>query len=90
MRHKKQSIPNKLWKYRKIMGFKQTDVAQKLKLRSSSMVSRWEKGLCMPSSEDLLKLSILYKTLPHELYANLITEYHKEFAAPPFETINDP
>lgn len=69
---------NRLWLYRTAMGLSQTEVARKLKLRCSNMISRWEKGQAMPNGEYLLKLSILYKTLPHELYYELVREYQKD------------
>lgn len=50
------------------MGYKQSEVALKLKLKCSAMVSRWETGHSMPTSDQLLKLCILYKTQPQELY----------------------
>ncbi len=42
------------------------------------MVSRWEKGFAIPNGEHLLKLSILYKTLPNELYYELVREYQRD------------
>jgi len=42
------------------------------------MISRWERGVTMPSTENLLKLSILYKTLVNELYYHLGKEYQQE------------
>ncbi len=60
------------------MGFQQKDVAEKLGLTDTAMISRWEQGVSMPSGENLLKLSILYKTLVNELYSELIKEYQQE------------
>lgn len=60
------------------MGFQQKDVAEKLGLTDTAMISRWEQGVSMPSGENLLKLSILYKTLVNELYNELIKEYQQE------------
>jgi transcriptional regulator with XRE-family HTH domain len=57
------------------MGFSQSQVAKILGLRYSNMVSRWEDGLHFPSAEYLLKLSVLYKTLPNELYYEVVREY---------------
>ena len=51
---------------------------RKLKLNSTSMISRWEQGKTMPSAENLLKLSILYKTLVNELYYELGTTFQME------------
>ena len=60
------------------MGYTQGAVMRKLKLQSTSMISRWEQGVAMPSSDNLLKLSILYKTLVNELYYELGTVYQME------------
>lgn len=42
------------------------------------MVCRWERGISMPTGEQLLKLSILYRVLPTELYFEAVKEYEKE------------
>ena len=68
-------FPNQLWKHRKIMGLTQVDVAKRLGINNRSMISRWERGVTIPSVENLLKLSVLYKTLANELYCELIREY---------------
>jgi len=51
-----------------MMGYSQAAIMRKLKLKSTAMISRWERGEIMPSSDNLLKLSLLYKTLVNELY----------------------
>jgi len=76
MRKKKiVCFKNNLRKHRLLMGYKQNEVAKLLGLKSSSRISRWEKGLAMPSVENLIKLSALYATLMNELYF----ERYKEF-----------
>ncbi|MFQ5962653.1 MAG: helix-turn-helix transcriptional regulator [Candidatus Scalinduaceae bacterium] len=67
-----KSIPNCLRRYRKISGLKQRDVAKILGLRSTSMISRWEKGACLPSSLNIFKLSLLYRTLVDALFIDLM------------------
>lgn len=81
----KTFIPNNLRKFRRIMGFSQDEVKRKLKLSSKSIVSLWENGETMPSSENLIKLSKLYKTLVNELYYQLGKEYEKELFPEEFE-----
>jgi transcriptional regulator with XRE-family HTH domain len=71
----KQFIPNSLKKHRRLCGFSQDDIKNRLKLKSTSMISRWERGLTMPSGENLLKLSVLYKTMVNELYYTLSKQY---------------
>ena len=77
MAGKKKYIPNNLRKYRRLAGLKQTDVVRELGLQSASIVSRWERGLTMPSGRYLLMLENLYHTLVAQLYY----EYKKELAA---------
>ncbi len=69
---KYKKISNCLRKYRKIRGLKQKDVAKILKLRSTSMISRWEKGTCLPNSLNIFKLSLLYRTLVDALFIDLM------------------
>ncbi len=51
--------------------YTQQHAAHKLKLTSSSVLSRWEKGATRPTLEDLLKLSLLYDTTVDNLYIDL-------------------
>lgn len=71
----KKHIPNSLKKHRKLMRYSQEDVRRKLLLRNTSMISKWENGERMPSGENLLKLSVLYKTVVNELYYTLTKDY---------------
>jgi len=57
------------------MGYSQEDVRKYLKLKSTGMISRWERGATMPSGKNLLKLSVLYKTVVNNLYYTLSKEY---------------
>lgn len=45
-----------------------------LGLNSTNRISRWEKGLAMPSVINLFKLSVLYNTLVDQLYSEQIYE----------------
>lgn len=74
----RKTIPNRLWKYRTRLGFHQTEIALRLGVKNTSMISRWERGLSMPSAENLLKLSKLYKTTANELYYELGLEFNKQ------------
>jgi transcriptional regulator with XRE-family HTH domain len=67
-----KNIPNCLRKYRKARGLKQKDVARILNLKSSGIISRWEKGICLPSSLNIFKLAALYRTLTDALFIDLI------------------
>ncbi|MFZ1979406.1 MAG: helix-turn-helix transcriptional regulator [Bacteroidota bacterium] len=66
-----KAIPNCLRKYRRIRGFKQKQVAKILGFKTSSRISRWEKGACFPSIVSLLKLAYLYRTMPDTLFLDL-------------------
>lgn len=63
-----RKLNNCLRKYRKARGLKQKDVAEILGLSSTSMISRWEKGSCIPDSMNVLKLSLLYRTMIDALF----------------------
>jgi len=67
-----KKIPNCLRKYRKAVGLKQKDVAEILNLKSAGMISRWEKGVCLPSLINVIKLSGIYSVLIDALFFPLI------------------
>jgi len=69
---KNKGIPNCLRKYRRARGLKQNEVAKILGLRSASMISRWEKGVCLPCTLNLFKLSALYRTMADALFIDLL------------------
>ncbi len=73
-------IPNRLQKYRLLAGYEQTEVAILLGLKSHARISEWEQGKAKPSLDNILQLSIIYRTLPDELYYDLRQEYVKEIA----------
>jgi transcriptional regulator with XRE-family HTH domain len=68
----KKMIPNNLRRYRKAIGLKQKDVAEILNLKSAGMISRWEKGICLPSLINVIKLSGIYSILVDALFFPLI------------------
>ena len=59
------------------MGYSQREAAKLIGV-SPSRLSQWERGIKMPSVKNLLKLSILYHTLPDELYYDLRKSLVKE------------
>ena len=67
-----KKIPNNLRKYRKAIGLKQKDVAEILNLKSAGMISRWEKGVCLPSLLNAFRLAGLYCVLVDALFFPLI------------------
>lgn len=71
-------MPNCLKKYRRIRGLNQMQVAAILELKGSSIVSRWESGKALPNTLNLLKLSVLYRTLIDGFYIDQVRELRKE------------
>ncbi|GAB3910133.1 hypothetical protein GCM10028826_18210 [Mucilaginibacter boryungensis] len=67
--------------HRKVMGLKQRHVARLLGLHDTKPISLWEKGQAMPNSVNLIKLSIIYRTFPNELYYELFGELREELTA---------
>jgi transcriptional regulator with XRE-family HTH domain len=75
---KRKLIPNCLRKYRKARGLSQRDVAEILGLGSTSVISRWEKGVCLPSSLNILKLAVIYRTMADALFIDLLRSLRRE------------
>lgn len=63
---------NNLRKYRRLRGLRQSDVAEILGIRSTGMISRWEKGVCFPDSLNMLKMAIIYRTMVDALFIDLV------------------
>ena len=68
---KHKRIPNSLRKYRKARGLNQKEVAEILGLKSSCMISRWEKGHHLPQPVNIFKLAVLYHTMADALFTDL-------------------
>lgn len=64
--------------HRKQLRLKQRHVAELLGLQSTTQLLLWEKGIALPNSYNLIKLSVIYKTLPNELYWDLYQELREE------------
>jgi transcriptional regulator with XRE-family HTH domain len=67
-----KKVPNNLRKYRKAIGLEQKEVARILGLKNSGMICRWEKGACLPSLLNVLKLAGLYCVLVDALFFPLV------------------
>jgi transcriptional regulator with XRE-family HTH domain len=72
-------FPNRLKKFRRIAGYSRKKVASLLDLRSTSMLSRWERGISTPGIIDIFRLAFIYNVLPHELYLELWMNAHSDF-----------
>jgi transcriptional regulator with XRE-family HTH domain len=67
--------------HRKLRRLKQRQVAKLLGLHDTKYLALWEKGLSMPNARNLIKLSIIYRTFPNELYYELYVELKAELTA---------
>jgi transcriptional regulator with XRE-family HTH domain len=66
--------PNRLWKYRKRMGFSQRQVAAIMGYLSPADISRCEHGRKVPSLVTALKFEIVYRVPVAFLFPEL---YHR-------------
>lgn len=71
-------MPNRLWKYRRRMGFTQTQVAAILGYLPSTSLSQYERGRRLPRLETALKLEIVYRIPIAALYPELYQELKAE------------
>lgn len=62
---------NKLKWFRRCQGYSQKKVARILGLTDTSILSKWEHGVCFPSVLQVFRLARMYHILPHELFAEL-------------------
>lgn len=72
-----KQLPNLLRKYRKVRGLRQGDAARILGL-SRNRVSRWEKGVCLPTLVNAIRLAILYRVMVDALFDDLVRALRKE------------
>jgi transcriptional regulator with XRE-family HTH domain len=84
-----QPIPNRLKMHRKMMGYKQKEVAKLLGLYNTAPLSEWENGISMPTAHNLIKLSVLYRTYVNELYTEYCIEVREILQGKEFETFKD-
>ena len=71
---KANNIENNLREYRKKNELTQKQVANCLGFKSEDRISIWEKGHGVPGLVNLLKLSVLYRATPMQLYGSLMDE----------------
>jgi transcriptional regulator with XRE-family HTH domain len=74
----KKRIPNLLRRYRKARGLNQKQAAGILGIGSTTMISRWERGMCLPTALNVVKLAALYRTMADALFPNLTTILRRE------------
>ena len=71
-------LNNNLRKQRRLMGYKLREVARILEIQTTSRISQWEHGSSTPSLRNLIKLSIIYRTLIDQFYPEYREEIRKE------------
>lgn len=75
---KRECIQNNLRRCRKVRGFTQRRVAVILGLKSTAIISRWEKGLCLPETRSLGRLAGIYRTTVDALLREYFQKLHRE------------
>ena len=75
---KKPFISNQLRKYRRARGLKQREAARILGLADASSLSRWERGVCLPSVMNMFRLAALYRVLVDALYIDTLRTIREE------------
>ncbi len=80
---------NCLWKYRKAGGFKQKEVAAILRIKSTGEISRWEHGMCIPKTENLVYLAQLYRRPMEALIIDFVREAKAEIQKREEEVMRD-
>lgn len=64
---------NRLKEFRKQAGYTQGQVSKQLNMHCESRLCRWERGISIPSVENLFKLAKLYNVIPHQFYPDLFS-----------------
>jgi transcriptional regulator with XRE-family HTH domain len=77
MEVERRNFPNRLRMHRKLARYKQKQVTALLGLNATQL-SKWENGVLMPNGINLIKLSIIYCTLPTELYFEYFQELKEQ------------
>jgi len=78
MVHNQNHLNNNLRKQRRLMGYKLREVARILEIHNTSRISQWEHGISTPSLKNLIKLSIIYRTLIDQFYHEYRQSIKKE------------
>lgn len=71
-----KGIENRIWKYRKIKGLNQKELAFLLNQREPTQVSRYERGLVIPEFEKIWKISRILEAKFEDLFPELISQWN--------------
>ncbi len=74
----RELIFNQLRKYRKARGLKQCEAARILGLADASSLSKWERGVRLPSTTQLFRLAALYRVLVDALFIDVLRTIRDE------------
>src|SRR5579863_5175315 len=80
---------NPLKAYRKAHGLTQLDVAQRMGLKNSSLISRWESGFSLPDLENVFQLAAVYGVTVDTLFQDLHESVQRRRATSARTTVND-
>lgn len=83
-----QIYKNTLRYHRKILGLTLKEVAKMLMHKNVSRLSKWEHGQSTPNLYNLLKLSIVYKTLIDQFYPEIRCDIRKRLSTGSKESQN--
>ncbi len=83
-----QKFKNTLRYHRKILGMTLKEVATILMHKNVSRLSKWEHGKSTPNLNNLLKLSIVYKTLIDQFYPEIRSDIRKRLSTESKESQN--
>jgi len=72
------TITNRLWTYRKKVGFSQKRAAYFLGFKGTNAISRYEHGSKLPGLINALKLEIVYRTPVAFLFGEVYEKLKKE------------
>lgn len=78
-KHTQKKYPNFLAAARRMKGYRYKQVAKKLKLKSTRVISLWENGTTMPGGTNLIALSLLYEKEISELYPAVVEQLQEQF-----------
>jgi transcriptional regulator with XRE-family HTH domain len=76
--HKLRRLENRIWKYRKISNLSQKQVSFLLALKGTTQISKWEKGVKVPSLENALRLGKVLKVSVEDLFAGVSQRVERE------------
>lgn len=62
------------------MGYTQSDVAYLLDIKNKTVISRWEKGITIPLTDNVIRLAYVYHTFTEELFRDFYKKVRIEIA----------